>query len=85
MRMCIIMSMNIYIKPDIEEKLRRYDGSMSGLINRLLADFFEKNPTAATGGYKTEDKEHETLAELTPAPENIKYPNPVKEDLGVTK
>ena len=35
--------MNIYIKPDIEDKLRRYDGSMSGLVNRLLEDFFGRD------------------------------------------
>lgn len=44
--------MNIYITEDNEEKLRHYDGSMSGLVNRLLATFWERNPSAATGGLK---------------------------------
>lgn len=38
------MTMNIYITPDNENKLRRYAedvGSMSGLINRLLAEHFD--------------------------------------------
>lgn len=33
--MTIIMSMNIYIRPDLEEHLRK-EPSMSGLVNRLL-------------------------------------------------
>lgn len=37
--------MNIYITKENEEDLRRFDGSMSGLINALLRDFFESNPT----------------------------------------
>lgn len=52
MYMYIIMYMNIYIKPAVEEKLRRYDGSMSGLVNRLLEEFFKGNPSAATGAEK---------------------------------
>jgi hypothetical protein len=34
--------MNIYISPDNERRLRAYDGSMSGLINRLLEDHFKR-------------------------------------------
>lgn len=33
------MSMNIYIKPELEKKLRDEE-SMSGLINKLLADYY---------------------------------------------
>lgn len=40
--MCIIMYMNIYITPQNEEQLRK-EVSMSGLINRLLAEYFEHN------------------------------------------
>lgn len=54
--MSILMTMNIYIKPQNEELLRRYDGSMSGLVNRLLEDFFEEYPSAATGIRRTVDK-----------------------------
>lgn len=32
--------MNIYISRENEEQLRTYDGSMSGLINKLLTDYF---------------------------------------------
>ena len=46
------MCMNIYISELNEKNLRHYDGSMSGLVNRLLGDFFEKYPSAATGGEK---------------------------------
>lgn len=44
--------MNIYITQTNEDLLRSYDGSMSGLVNRLLEDFFVKNPSASTGGKK---------------------------------
>ena len=50
--MTIIMNMNIYITEQNEELLRKYDGSMSGLVNRLLSGFFEGYPSAATGGLK---------------------------------
>ena len=40
MTMCMIMNMNIYISKDNEQKLRAYNGSMSGLINKLLDQFF---------------------------------------------
>lgn len=51
--------MNIYISPKNEELLRKYDGSMSGLVNRLLAGFFEENPAAATGVRREVDKRDE--------------------------
>lgn len=40
MNMCIVMNMNIYITPDNENKLRNHGGSMSGLINGLLDNYF---------------------------------------------
>jgi hypothetical protein len=36
------MHMNIYISKENERFLRQYSGSMSGLINELLGDYFEK-------------------------------------------
>ena len=35
--------MNIYIRPDLEQRLRQED-SMSGLINKLLEDYFTPLP-----------------------------------------
>lgn len=52
MNMYMIIHMNIYIKEENEYNLRRYDGSMSGLVNRLLEDFFKEYPAAATGAEK---------------------------------
>lgn len=40
MHMTIIMTMNIYIRPSLEKKLREED-SMSGLINELLANHYD--------------------------------------------
>ena len=40
MNMCILMSMNIYITPDNERRLRK-ELSMSGLINSLLRAHYE--------------------------------------------
>jgi hypothetical protein len=34
------MHMNIYISPANEQKLRNHNGSMSGLVNNLLTEFF---------------------------------------------
>lgn len=59
MTMYIVMTMNIYIKPNIEELLRKYDGSMGGLVNRLLEDFFQENTSAATGVRREIDKAEE--------------------------
>lgn len=54
MHMCIIMSMNIYINEDNEINLRKYAGSMSGLVNRLLDDFFTGSPVTSKGYFKPE-------------------------------
>lgn len=57
--------MNIYIRADIEKDLRKLPKgkSMSGLINRLLADYFE-------GGDKIKPKKVEKIE----VPEkNIEY------------
>jgi hypothetical protein len=47
--MCILIDMHIYITPDNEKLLREYsnEGTMSGLINSLLEEFFSKteNPS----------------------------------------
>jgi hypothetical protein len=54
--------MNIYIRADIEKDLRK-EKSMSGLINRLLADYFK-------GGDKIKPKKIEKIE----VPEkNIEY------------
>lgn len=42
MSMAIIITMNIYISPANEERLRKHDGSMSGLVNHLLEQFFSQ-------------------------------------------
>jgi hypothetical protein len=47
--------MNIYIRADIEKDLRK-EKSMSGLINRLLADYFKGNADYHTGGDKIKPK-----------------------------
>lgn len=47
--MCILVSMNIYISPKNEERLREYQDpnhSMSGLINGLLEEYFSDVETA---------------------------------------
>lgn len=48
--MYIYMHMNIYITPENEARLRKLEGSMSGLINELLNGYFaqlESPPVAA--------------------------------------
>ena len=47
MNMCIVMNMNIYIRPDLESLLRQEGSSgasMSGLINKLLEGYFSQTP-----------------------------------------
>ena len=41
MNMSIIIVMNIYIRPDLEEHLRK-ESSMSGLVNKLLYEHYDK-------------------------------------------
>jgi len=41
MSMSIIIDMNIYIRPDLEEHLRK-ESSMSGLVNKLLHEHYDK-------------------------------------------
>lgn len=41
----MIMTMNIYITQENETSLRNYNGSMSGLINDLLSQYFDQ-PTS---------------------------------------
>lgn len=41
MNMCMIMTMNIYISPENEKHLRKEE-SMSGLINRLLGEYYSQ-------------------------------------------
>ena len=53
--MCIIMNMNIYIRPDNEQHLRAHKGSMSGLINDLLDAHFSGKPVAIKEGPEEED------------------------------
>lgn len=60
------MSMNIYIKPHLERRLRDYGGSMSGLINELLESHFNKNLTKA----EIEDKFHQ---QFPSSPEDVRY------------
>lgn len=43
MNMCIVMNMNIYIRPDLESLLRQEE-SMSGLINKLLEGHYSQTP-----------------------------------------
>lgn len=70
--MCILIYMNIYITPTNEKLLREYsnEGTMSGLINSLLEEFFNKteNPsrpigplTPESGEESQEEPEKETL------------------------
>lgn len=53
MNMCIIMSMNIYITPDNEQRIRQHGGSMSGLVNQLLAEYFSRSHTSNATGNTT--------------------------------
>ena len=46
MYMHIVMTMNIYITEDNRINLKNLNGSMSGLVNELLRDYFNKQPTA---------------------------------------
>lgn len=71
MYMCIVMFMNIYIKPTNETMLRDYNGSMSGLVNRLLEEFFADYPSAATGTKKP--KEYAELPTKYPLGESCKH------------
>ena len=50
MNMCIVMNMNIYIRPDLEKRLREAP-SMSGLINNLL----ERHFLGTVDGGKTQE------------------------------
>lgn len=68
MNMYIVMNMNIYIQPEIEVLLRAYDGSMSGLINRLLADFF-------TSGEEINLKTKSGAKVTIPAKKNVDLPD----------
>jgi hypothetical protein len=43
MNMYIVMNMNIYIRPDLEQRLRK-EASMSGLINKLLDQHYTPLP-----------------------------------------
>ena len=54
--------MNIYIRPDIEKNLRKQK-SMSGLINRLLEDYFK-------GGVKPKPKK---IKKIEVPEKNIEY------------
>jgi len=42
MNMCIVMNMNIYIKPNLQELLKK-ETSMSGLINQLLEKHYQSS------------------------------------------
>ena len=63
MNMCIVMNMNIYIRPDLESLLRQ-ENSMSGLINKLLEEHYSQTPH--TPLQETEEEK--------PKPQNILEP-----------
>ena len=67
MTMCIVMNMNIYISAENEKRLRK-EPSMSGLVNRLLKEHYNKTPPPTeyveeTGFVKTEDLKNITIPE----------------------
>jgi len=59
------MNMNIYIRPDLERLLRQ-EPSMSGLINKLLDDYFQDPPTPLQETEKQKPKPQNNFL-----PENI--------------
>lgn len=59
MYMHIVMCMNIYISPANEEKLRSYPSSMSGLINKLLAEYFSGQVRPIYTSPSNPDKAHD--------------------------
>lgn len=72
MNMTIVMNMNIYIRPDLEQRLRQED-SMSGLINKLLDDYFQDPPTP----YKKSIVEDSSLENIFSKKQNVFKPKSV--------
>ena len=63
MNMCIIMTMNIYISPENEKHLRKEE-SMSGLINRLLGEYYSQG--MVTKKVRIETPAEKIASEATP-------------------
>lgn len=62
MNMCIVINMNIYIRPDLETLLRQ-EGSMSGLINKLLEEHYSQTPHTPLQETKEEKPKPQNILE----------------------
>lgn len=80
MNMYMIMNMNIYISPENEKHLRKEE-SMSGLINRLLGEFYSQGKVTRNARMGTAEERAEGIVSVE-LPPTIKTPVDVKKSLG---